>query len=166
MHFDIETFLRKLIRRKTSDRYRQSPILDTFRHRHFKVCFKLNNLMKILTLIDTYRLGNLSSMPHVFSRLEKPYGLILRVILGSLGPIHTSESVLSRQHFTMRLIGVGAFARDINKNVHSTSPIPDPSTEKATRWDVLALDTIRFREFKGLINNKSCISFYLVYQST
>jgi hypothetical protein len=32
----------------------------------------------------------------------------------------------------MRLIDVGSFARDINKNIYSTSPIPDTTTKKAT----------------------------------
>jgi hypothetical protein len=55
--------------------------------------------------------------------------------------------------------------KDINENVHNMSLIPNPSTERATQWDVLALDTIGFWEFKELINTKSRISFYLVCQS-
>jgi len=66
----------------------------------------------------------------------------------------------------MRLIGIGYLVRDIDKNVHSASLIPDPPAEKETQWDVLALDMIRFRAFKGIINTESHISFYLVHQST
>jgi hypothetical protein len=163
--FGIGTFSRKLTCRKTCDRYRRSSIPDTFRHRHFKVCFKPNDLMKTPTTINT------QIKPPVFNAMclfhtGEPYGLVLpRVILGSLGPSHTSESVFPRQHCTMRSIGVGYFVRDIDENIHSTSPIPDPPTEKATRWDILVLDTIRFGAFKGLINSKSCISFYFVCES-
>jgi hypothetical protein len=51
----------------------------------------------------------------------------------------------------------GFLEKDIIENIHSTSSIPDPPTKKATRWDVLALDTIRFGAFKGLIDSKYCI---------
>jgi hypothetical protein len=101
-------------------------------------------------------------------QIGEPYILVLpRVIsFGPLSPSHTSESTFPRQHCAMRLIDVRDLVRDINENVHSASPIPDPPTEKETQWDVLALDMIRFRAFKGLINTKSRISFYLVRQST
>jgi hypothetical protein len=50
----------------------------------------------------------------------------------------------------MKSIGVAGFSqKDINENVHGTSPILDPPTEKATRWDVIVIDMIRFKEFKG-----------------
>jgi hypothetical protein len=41
-----------------------------FRHRQGKVCFRMNNLMKILTSINTRELGHRSSTPRVFTRLE------------------------------------------------------------------------------------------------
>jgi hypothetical protein len=89
-----------------------------------------------------------------------------RVILGPLNPSHTSEPVFPRQHRTMKSIGVRGFSqKDINENVHNTLSIPDPPTKKVTRWDVLALDTFRFRAFKGLINSKSRISCYFVCES-
>jgi hypothetical protein len=102
------------------------------------------------------------------SQIGEPYDLVLpRVILGPLGPSHTSESVFPCHHCTMKSISVRGFLqKDINENMsiaHRQSL--DPPTEKETRWDVLALDTIRFRAFKGLINSKSCISCYFVCKS-
>jgi hypothetical protein len=89
-----------------------------------------------------------------------------RVILGPLIPSHTSEPIFPRQHCTLELLGVRGFSQKyINKNVHNTLPIPDLPTKKARRWDILELDTFRFKAFKGLINSKSRISFYFVCES-
>jgi hypothetical protein len=126
--FRHREFLRKLIRRKTRDRFipdRRPPI--PFRHRRAQVYFRTHNLKKVPTPTNTHELSHLSSMPRVFSRLEKPYGLVLpRVILGSLGPSHTSESVFPRQHCTMKSIGVRGFSRRISTKTfmaHPRSPI-------------------------------------------
>jgi hypothetical protein len=60
----------------------------------------------------------------------------------------------------MKLIGVEGFSqKDVNESVQGASVTTDPPTEKVTQWDVLALDMIRFRAFKRLINSKSCISY-------
>jgi hypothetical protein len=97
----------------------------------------------------------------------EPYGLVLpRVILGSLGPSHTPKSVFPHHHCTMRSIGVESFSqKDINENIHGSSSILDPSTDKETRWDFLVLDTFIFRAFKGPINSKCHISFHFVCES-
>ena len=54
----------------------------------------------------------------------------------------------------MKSIGIRDFSqKNINEKIHITSLIPDLPTKKETRLDVLALDTFRFGEFKGLIQN-------------
>jgi hypothetical protein len=95
------------------------------------------------------------------------YSLVLsRVILGSLGLSHTSESALTHHHCMARSISAKYFYRRTSMKMFiSHPPILDPPIERETRWDVLALDTIGFWEFKEIINTQSRISFYLVRQS-
>jgi hypothetical protein len=71
MRFRHRDFFEEANSKKALDRF----IADyrpwiRFRHRKAKVCFRMNNLRKVPTLINTHELGHRSSTPRVFTRLE------------------------------------------------------------------------------------------------
>jgi hypothetical protein len=77
-----------------------------------------------------------------------------------LRPKSHPESVFPRHHRTTKSIDVRSSSQeDTNENIHHVPPIPDMSTKKVTRWDVLALRYDGYEKFKELINSKSCISY-------
>jgi hypothetical protein len=78
MRFQHQDFFEEANPKKALDRF----IIDRrswnfFWHRQDKVCFIMNKLMKSPTPINTRELGHRSSMPPIFTRLGKPYSLVL-----------------------------------------------------------------------------------------
>jgi hypothetical protein len=81
----------------------------------------------------------------------------------------------SESHFQVSIVASAVYGKInrrrnflqevINENIHSTPSIPNPPTKRATQWDILALDTIKFGAFKKIINTRSRISFYFMCQS-
>jgi hypothetical protein len=71
MHFRHRFFFEEANPKKALDRFiaDRRPWIR-FRHRQAKVCFRMNNLRKVSTPINTHELGHLSLTPRVFTRLE------------------------------------------------------------------------------------------------